>query len=448
MHVITRTTCRVCGSSVLCPVMNLGPQFLSNLFVTEESRPPLRRVPLELVRCDTTENERACGLVQLRHTVPPEIMFETYWYVSGINQTMRSALQDIALRAESLVELKPGDAVVDIGCNDCTLLQQYQTTGIRRVGFDPARNLGNRSDRNGVEVIEDFFAGRTYLEQIRQPAKIVTSIAMFYDLEDPKRFVRDVRAVLDPRGVWIVQMSYLPIMLAQTAFDNICHEHLCYYSLATMEYLLKDEGLRVVDVDVNDINGGSFRLFIQRADALECEPTRRVHEMRRCEFELCLESDSSYRQFATRAEAVRRGLRRMIAGILKRGKTVYVYGASTKGNVLLQYCGLSAKQIPYAIDRNPQKWGARTLGTDIPIISEEEGRKRRPDYLLVLPWHFLPEFLDRETDYLEKGGTLIVPLPKLVQISKGNAAEYRGLVRLGHEFFEANSAFRSPSYAH
>lgn len=447
MHVTTRITCRLCGSPSLTPVIDLGHQYLSNLFVTGDLDPPKRRVPLQMVRCNPALVERACGLVQLRHTVQPEVLFDTYWYQSGVNRSMREALQDIAHKAESLVHLKPGDVVLDIGCNDGTLLHQYTSPGIRKVGVDPVKNFASEATRDGITLIEDFFTARTYHQRVREKAKIVTTIAVLYDLDDPRKFVEDVHAVLDSRGIWIVQMSYLPLMLAQTAFDNICHEHLCYYSLTTTRKLLTPLGLEVFDVEVNDVNGGSFRLYIKHTRCPERETTPRVNDLMRYEFALALETDTPYLQFLRQALQVKRRLGAMLQDILNRGKRVFVYGASTKGNVLLQYCGLSAKQIPYAADRNPRKWGASTLGTNIQIISEEEARKKQPDYLLVLPWHFLPEILDREAEYLEKGGTLIVPLPKPVKITKKNARECRNLVRAGLQIFDNNETFRTISNA-
>jgi SAM-dependent methyltransferase len=416
---ITRTTCRVCDSA-LEPVLDLGAHYVSNFISPGE--PDGTKAPLELVLC------RRCRLLQLKHTVPAETMYQNYWYRSGTNQTMRNALADIANKAETLIHLREGEAVVDIGCNDGTLLAMYRTGGIRKVGFDPAENLAVFSRKVADKLVVGFFDSETFgtdpeLSGCRP--KVVTSIAMFYDLEDPNRFVSDVKAVMDPEGLWVVQMSYLPLMLKTNEFGNICHEHLEYYSLTSFEYLLERHGFAVVDVELNDINGGSIRTYIRNRNA---DPTRfadatyrelaarRVQELRDHEVRLGLEDIDVYREFAVWVNRIREDVVGFVKEKVGRGKKVYVYGASTKGNTLLQYFGLDHTLITAAAERNPDKWGKVTVGTHIPIVSEEEARTARPDYFLVLPWHFLEEFRQREKAYLLSGGKFIVPMPHFTLI--------------------------------
>lgn len=375
------------------------------------------RAPLDLVRC------RGCRLLQLRHTVAPEALYRNYWYRSGTNSTMREALGDIAHTAETLVTLAPGDAVLDIGCNDGTLLASYRSADVYRIGFDPAQNMAPHSRRVASRVVSTFFGAEAFLGdaelRARRP-RIVTSIAMFYDLEDPNGFVADLRAVMHPDGLWIVQMSYLPMMLKQRAFDNICHEHLEYYSMESLDHLVRRHGLEIVDVELNDVNGGSIRAYIRRGDAAPDvfgDPTyralarERVGRLRAQEEALALGTEKPYRDFAFWVERVRGDVVGFVKDVVARGRTVYVYGASTKGNTLLQYFGLDRSLIAGAADRNPDKWGRVTVGTGIPIVSEEEARAARPDYFLVLPWHFMEEFQRREEEYLLGGGRFIVPLP-------------------------------------
>jgi len=416
---ITRTTCRVCDGA-LEPVLDLGAHFVSDFI--DPGGPDGVRAPLELVIC------RRCRLLQLKHTVPAEAMYRNYWYRSGTNQTMRNALADVANVAETLIHLKEGDAVVDIGCNDGTLLAMYRTGGIRKVGFDPAENLSVFSRKIADKLVVGFFeagAFRSDPELVGCRPKVVTSIAMFYDLEDPNRFVSDVKAVMDPEGLWIVQMSYLPLMLKTNEFGNICHEHLEYYSLASFEYLLDRHGFEVVDVELNDINGGSIRAYIRSrgadpgrfADATYRElAAERVREMREQEARLGLDDIGVYREFAFWVHRIREDVVGFIREQVKLGKKVYVYGASTKGNTLLQYFGLDRTLITAAAERNPDKWGKVTVGTHIPIVSEEEARAARPDFFLVLPWHFLEEFQQREKAYLLAGGRFIVPMPRFTLI--------------------------------
>jgi len=416
---LTRSTCRVCGGA-LEPVLDLGSLYVSD-FVPPEG-PDGTKAPLELVIC------RVCRLLQLKHTVPAETMYRNYWYRSGTNRTMRAALADIANKAETLIRLKAGESVLDIGCNDGTLLASYRTEGIRKVGFDPAENLAEISRGVVDKLVVGFFRREAFRDDPELAGctpKIVTSIAMFYDLDDPNRFVADVKEVMDPEGLWIVQMSYLPLMLKTNEFGNICHEHLEYYSLSSFECLLDRHAFEVVDVELNDVNGGSIRAYIRNrgadpgrfADATYRELAKgRVRELRDREVRMGLSDIGTYREFAFWVDRIREDVVGFIRGEVARGKKVYVYGASTKGNTLLQYFGLDRTLIAGAAERNPDKWGKVTVGTRIPIVSEEEARAAKPDYFLVLPWHFLEEFLQREKAFLHAGGKFIVPMPHFTLI--------------------------------
>jgi SAM-dependent methyltransferase len=384
-------------------------------------------IPLQLVRCDMTRDQDACGLVQLRHTVPGPILYQSYWYRSGVNQTMTRNLHGIAQAAEALCPLERGDLVVDIGCNDGTLFDGYAARGVRFLGFDPS-DVTRYAVEKGYEVVRDFFSDRALRQRTSgQQAKAITSIAMFYDLEDPATFVREVAESLAPDGVWVMELHYLPTMLELNAFDVIVHEHLEYYSLAVLERLLADAGLAVTQAELNDMNGGSIRLFISHAGAREVTPeaARSLEELRLREFEMALDSPEPYARFASNVERVRSDLRELCESIVADGKSIHVYGASTKGNTILQYAGLDTGLIQYAADRNPDKWGSHTIRTEIPIISEEDSRRMNPDYYLVLPWHFLDEFLDRERAFLEAGGRFIVPLPEVRVIDAEAAAPQR-----------------------
>jgi hypothetical protein len=362
-----------------------------------------------------TQDQEACGLIQTRHTVPGSILYSSYWYRSGINRTMTENLHGIAQGIESIVSLEPGDLVVDIGCNDGTLLDGYQSPGLRYIGFDPS-DVGRYAVEKGYEVVRDFYSAEG-LRRRRpdQRAKAITSIAMFYDLENPRATVADVAAALADGGIWVMELHYLPAMLEANAFDAIVHEHLEYYSLAVLERMIGEAGLEVVAAELNDINGGSIRLFIGHQGAHEQTPEQ-VEELRRLrvsEFELALDSPEPYEAFRRRVETVRDDLLALCRQLHDEGKTIHVYGASTKGNTILQYAGIDSTLIAAAADRNPDKWGSETIGTRIPIISEEESRAANPDYYLALPWHFLGEFLEREQEFLARGGKFIVPLPEV-----------------------------------
>lgn len=413
-RIITRTTCRACDAA-LTPILSLGEHYVSTFLLPGE--PDGLKAPLELVLCD------GCHLVQLRHTIPGDMLYRNYWYRSGTNQTMRDALADIAHKAEQLMRLREGDAVLDIGCNDGTLLAAYRTRNIFRIGFDPAQNLAQFSRRVADRVTVGFFDAESFRAdpQLRgRRPRIITSIAMFYDLEDPNKFIADVKAVMDPDGLWVVQMSHLPLMLKTNELGNICHEHLEYYSFQTFETLLGRHGLRIVDVELNDVNGGSLRAYVRDVDADEStfgdETYRRLAAERVCrlkaeEAKLRLDEVTPYIDFAFRVERIKDDVVGFITEQVGRRKTVYVYGASTKGNTLLQYFGLDQRLITAAAERNPDKWGTKTVGTHIPIVSEAEARAANPDYFLVLPWHFVDEFQEREREYLLAGGRFILPAP-------------------------------------
>lgn len=421
----TRTSCRVCDSSIE-PILSLGQQYVSN-FLEPAERDGLA-APLELVLCCR------CRLLQLRHTVSPDDMYTKYWYKSGTNRSMQDALADITLNAEKLLRLRSGDAVLDIGCNDGTLLGSYRTEGIQKIGCDPAENLAILSRKVARKVIVGLFDASRFLSDpdlhdIRP--KVVTSIAMFYDLEDPNQFVADIKRVMHPEGLWIVQMSYLPLMLTQNDFGNICHEHLEYYSLQSFEYLLGLHDFELVDVELNDVNGGSLRAYIRNrtanpvefADAGYRQQARdRVLRLREEESDMELNGMRPYREFAARVQKIKREVSHFIEDQVRKNKRIYVYGASTKGNTMLQYFGLDHTVITAAAERNPDKWGKVTVGTRIPIISEAEARAAKPDYFLVLPWHFIKEFTARERDYLSTVGRFIVPLPRFALIPSEKVA--------------------------
>lgn len=411
---VTRSTCRICGSTALTPVVSLGDQFIGGVLASEDGSAFIKRkVPLDMVRCDPDQDENACGLVQMKHTVPPKVLYHKYYYQSGINQSMRDNLAGISALAESSIRLNSNDLILDIGCNDGTLLASYQTKGLRLLGIDPS-DVALMAREKGFQVVNDFFSARAFKTAYPEDkARVITSISMFYDLEDPHSFVADIAACLREDGIWILEQSYLPTMLTMNSFDTICHEHLEYYSLAALERLFNDHDLEVLDVHLNDVNGGSFRLVVGHAGRHQIKPewNDRVQTLRINEFELALDTDAPYATFRANIETIRHDLQTFLKQAKAEGKLVHGYGASTKGSTTLQYCGITSELVPAIADRNPRKWGQYTIGSQIKIISEEESRAAKPDYYLVLPWHFLAEFKTRETEFLKRGGKFLVPMP-------------------------------------
>lgn len=399
--------CRICGNAELIDFLDIGEQALGGRFPGPgEDEPPV--APLVVAQCSN------CGLVQLRHSVDTSEMYTYgYGYRSGTNATMRNHLAGIVDWVVQRCPLDKGDAVIDIGCNDGTLLKSYQDPGLDRIGIDAIAGKFKDDIPFDVQAIEGFFS----IDLVRQnlghrKAKIITSIAMFYDLENPGDFVAAIAEALADDGVWVLEQSYLATMLETNAFDTICHEHLEYYALEQIERLATDHGLRVFDVEKNNINGGSFRLALCHSGASH-ETSGSVADLRAEEAEQGMRSPEPYKAFCKRILGVRDDLKNFIERENAAGKKIYVYGASTKGNTLLQFCGLDHRHIVAAADRNPEKWGCRTPLTNIPIVSEEDARAEHPDYFLVLPWHFRDEFLERESDFRTQGGKLIFPLPEL-----------------------------------
>ncbi len=420
MHLTCRKSCRVCGSIALTPVINLGEQYLQGSFVKPgKEMPPTRTIPMSLVRCDPTRDEKACGLLQMEHTVPPEILYSAYWYRSGTNATMRNHLKCIADTAVAIFGRETG-SVLDIGCNDGTLLKNYPI-GFKKFGIDPS-DVAQEIERSIVTVVQDIFPSNELLSHLQdEKLDIITSIAMFYDLEDPIAFTTGIKNVLSPNGVWIFEMSYMPTMLKMTSYDTICHEHLEYYSLAVIENILKQSGLKVFNVEQNDINGGSLRCYATHVDNY-CYKNNtfqnNLKAMHQEEFDLMLDTDKPYKHFQDRINVHREELLSLLKNLKKDGKKIHIYGASTKGNTILQWCSIDSRIIDYAAERNPDKYGAFTLGTDIPIISEAESRAMKPDYYLVLPWHFKEEFIEREKETVANGTGLIFPLPTIEIITQ------------------------------
>jgi C-methyltransferase C-terminal domain/Putative zinc binding domain/Methyltransferase domain len=399
--------CRICGSTSLLEVLSLGEQHLTGVF-PKTIDTPVTKGPLGMVWCQD------CGLLQLKQSYSLDEMYgDNYGYRSGLNASMVAHLTHKIRGLERLVSLSSSDLVIDIGSNDATSLKAYSGKH-RKVGIDPTGKKFAAFYTEDIALIPDFFSAQAFRAKFpKDKAKIVTSIAMFYDLESPASFVRDIEAVLADDGVWHFEQSYMPSMLRTHSYDTICHEHLEFYSFKVVKNMLESCGMRVIDVQMNAINGGSFAVTACK----KCAPYRSnlpiIQWMLKQEEDMGLDTPRPYREFEENVFKHRKNLVNLIESIVGDGKKVFGYGASTKGNVLLQFCGLTAKHIPYIADVNEQKFGSFTPGTHIPIISEKDAHAMKPDYFLVLPWHFKHTILEREKEYLARGGKLIFPLPEI-----------------------------------
>jgi hypothetical protein len=398
----------LCGNQDLIPVLSLGNQVLTGVF----PRSPEGKItsgPLELVKC---HGDQGCSLLQLAHSYDSAEMYgANYGYRSGLNRSMVAHLGRKVQKLTQIQPLSSGDVVLDIGSNDGTLLSFYPD-GPLPIGMDPTAAKFREFYQHRVTVIPDFFSSEKFLtETAGRKARIVTSIAMLYDLEEPLKFVRQVASVLDDDGVWHFEQSYMPSMIKANAYDTVCHEHLEYYGLRQIQWMLKRGGMKILDVEINDINGGSFAVTA----ALESS-SRRIQESRiqsLLQAESTFETLKPFEDFARQVASHREKLLEKLSTISRQGASILGYGASTKGNVILQYCGLTPREIPAIAEVNPDKFGSYTPGTLIPIISEKEAHTRNPDYLLILPWHFRENLVERESAFLRNGGKMLFPLPSI-----------------------------------
>ncbi len=410
--------CRISGSP-LTEVINLGKSYVSGF--TDKIDLDYPSAPL---RIGISEGS---GLLQLMDSVDRTSLYEHYWYRSGTNETMKRQLADILRTVTLWSRLCDGDIVLDIGCNDGTLLDLFGSIcQLERIGIDPAANLAAEASQKCEKHATGYFTRDRFFDLSGgKRAKIISTIAMFYGLEDPLQFVEDLKACLDDNGIWILQLSYTPLMLKQNAFDNICHEHVEYYTLRSLSYLLNKCDMKVVDVEFNDTNSGSFRLVItHKSTDLRAAPLFvrdigdfRVKSTLEYEEHHSFDDPSVYRDYMLRLEGLRARTQSLLTQLKSSGKTICGYGASTKGNTLLQYYNITPETISCIAERQEQKVGLLTVGSWIPIVSEKEMRASNPDYLFILPWHFLEEFRRRENEFLAAGGQFIVPLPDIEVVS-------------------------------
>ena len=401
--------CRICGNENLIPVVDLGEQYLTGVFPHDRTETEISSGPLRLVKCHGDNS--VCGLLQLEHSYDLGEMYgENYGYRSGLNASMVSHLYNKVSRIRNLVKLESGDLVLDIGSNDGTTLGAYPND-LLLVGMDPTGEKFRSYYAPHIQLIPDFFSADKLANAYpSRKAKVITSFSMFYDLEDPMAFAREVSNSLHPEGIWVFEQSYMPMMLERNSYDTICHEHLEYYGLRQIVWLAERVGLKIIDVEFNDINGGSFSVVAALSSSVRKDDSGLVARIMAEEEAAGLSSLTPYQLFANNASQSRSAIQAFFSQARSEGKRVCCLGASTKGNVILQYCGLSSDDIETIGEVNPDKFGAFTAGSWIPIEDEEKVLESKPDYLMVLPWHFRDFFLNNKT---YAGRQLVFPLPKL-----------------------------------
>jgi NDP-4-keto-2,6-dideoxyhexose 3-C-methyltransferase len=427
--------CRICGNREFDPVLDLGEQVLSGIFPASKKE-IIPVTPLEVIKCSGSTTNDACGLVQLRHSADVEQMYgTTYGYYSSLSPTMVDHLQEILVKLSKYRDLEEGDAVLDIGCNDGTLLNQIKKSNITKVGIDPSSMKFQEKFDERTLLIPEYFS----VDAVRKHAgniqfKQVTAIAMFYDLDQPLAFFQDIKSLLADDGVWAIELAYLPSMLEYLIYDQICHEHVTYPSLTQIEWLAHRAGLQILDVEFNNVNGGSFFVVGSGSKSASRPNQDKIRQI--LIDEEPLKTSGPYELFNRRVLEHSQEISKFLRDVKAKGKTVIGYGASTKGNIVLNHCDVDEHLIEMIADENPEKWGRVTPGSRITIIPKRQMRDLKPDYLFVLIWHFYAEVLTDEREYIMNGGRIVFGLPRLHIVDKHN---YEERLRSGFEEFKFNA---------
>lgn len=405
---MTISKCRSCKSSLIKNVSTLGNQCYTGIFPNSKSL-KLPKGELSLVLCEK------CKLLQLKNNFNMNVMYgSNYGYLSSLNPHMVRHLKLKSKKLKKIVNLKNKDLIIDIGSNDGTFLKNFNS-GYNLVGIDPTIKKLKKYYPKYIKTIPHFFSSKIINKnlKLKKKAKIITTISMFYDLPDPIQFAQDIHSILDKNGIWHLEQSYMPSMIKNISYDTICHEHLEYYSLRSIKYIFDQVGLKIIDLEFNEINGGSFAISVAKKES----PFKEIEKI--TEWLLNKEEIFQYNslkkniEFFKNVQNHKLVFKELLLNLKDMKKTIAGYGASTKGNVILQYCGIDDKIFDYVLDANLKKHNKFTPGTNIRILHEKKFNKKKPDYMVVLPWHFKSFILNKEKEYLNNGGKLIFPLPDI-----------------------------------
>tara|TARA_B110000003_G_C16617320_1_gene521755 strand:- start:124 stop:1371 length:1248 start_codon:yes stop_codon:yes gene_type:complete len=403
--------CRLCKSKKITKLIDFGQIACSSTFPLKNNKYN-QITPMVFCICEN------CKLAQLLHNYSlKELYNDNYGYRSGVNQAMIKHLTTITNDIKNLIKFKKDDYVLDIASNDGTLLKTYKSKILKYVGIDPTISRFKTFYPKNFKTDSTFFSKKKYLNISKgKKAKVITSIAVFYDVSDPDKFISEIKDILDKEGVYVMEQSYLPMLIKNNAYDSICHEHLTYFTLKQIKYLCEKNNLKVIKASTNSMNGGSIRVFITHKKS---DFKINTNSINKCDvLENKYVNIKRLVQFKNDIKKLSINLNKTIKKIKDNKKVIHAYGASTKGNITLQYSKINKYQISFAADRNPTKWNRKMPGTNIPIISEKSSRLLNPDFYLVLPWHFRKDFIKRENFFLSNGGKLIFPLPKVEIVSK------------------------------
>ena len=410
----TITKCRVCSDDLI-EIVKFDPQYIATTFVKSNNNNPMSeiKIPLTLMLC---KNEN-CGLVQLKETVKPDLLYKNYFYRTAINDMMRRDLNDLVNYALDNVKIDDNDIVIDIGANDCTMIDMFPNK-LNRIAVEPAKNIDWKHVDKSINIVNEFLSKEIVLKETKgKKAKIITATAMFYDFDNPNIAARDIKDILDDNGVCVIQVSYLLDTIKDMNFYDVVHEHLEYYSLKSINYLMEKNGLTVIDASTNFVNGGSLRVLVTHKENCKAK-SKQYEEILAEEEKWHLNEPDTYDQYGKRIQDIIEKSKNLILKETQKGGKIIGLGASTKGNVLFQICGFDKKLLPFISDRNKDKVGLRTLGTDIEIISEERAREMNPNYMLIIPWCFKEEILEREQAYIQNGGKMLFVMPYPYYVDK------------------------------
>jgi len=398
--------CRSCGSISLIKCLNLGNQYLTGIFPKNQNE-KVSKGNLSLVFC------KNCSLLQSEQNFDRYEMYgSNYGYMSSLNSSMIDHLKNKSQKIKKISKLSKSDLVIDIGSNDGTFLS-YFVDHCQTLGIDPTISKFKKMYNKKINIIDDFFSGEILKKNSIRKAKVITSVSMFYDLEDPVTFANEVNEALDKDGIWHFEQSYMPSMIKNTSYDTICHEHLEYYSLKSIMYILNKSNFKIVDIELNDINGGSFALTVAKKKSNKFEESFLVDWLLNKEDSYKFNKIETLFDFKNKVFKHKKLLSELILNLIDMKKKVLGYGASTKGNVILQFCEIDNKLVNYIVDVNPFKKNRITPGTNIKIINENDFLRKKVDYLLVLPWHFKNHILKKEKKFINNNGKFIFPLPDI-----------------------------------
>mgnify|MGYP006086646185 CR=1 FL=1 len=404
--------CKNCKQSSLKKIVKIGKQPLSGFFYSTKKN-NLGKYSLDLYKCSN------CELVQLNNPANTKKMYGThYGYKTSVSQMMISHLREKINRLKKNKLIKKGNNILDIGSNDASFLKLFGKN-YNLYGIDPSAEKFKK-EYKGIKLITDFFSKKNVFKHIKNKNTkfdLISSFAMFYDVEDPNSFCRDIEVLLKDNGIWVCEFSYLPLMLKNLTFDQICHEHIMYYTFGVFEKILINNNLKVIDIKFNEINGGSIEVIIGKNKSEIMSNINLINIIRKDEKKI---NEKSFHNFSNRIKKIRNDL----ISFVNKNRPIVGYGASTKGNIVLNYCNIGSDQMSYICDANKQKFGKYTPGTNIKIISKKKMRELKPKYMLVLIWSFRSEIIKQELNYIKKGGNLIFHLPKFHIINNKNYKKF------------------------